>query len=642
VTAATRIRRIGIAVAALVVAAFSGPMLLSLLISADTVREAVKTQIHAVTGLDAVLRGDVAVSLFPAGAVTFDDVNLGDARTGAAALTAEQLQVRLRFFPLLLGRIEIADVSIVRPVISISFAADGRSNWTSHVETLARALQSDNGRVASFSEIRIADGTIVLRDQAHDIVETLSKVEFALAWPSISKSFAATGHFVWHDQPLDATLNFTDFVAALVGERSGLKIRVAGSPLNFAFDGSLSHKPTFKMEGMLSADAASLRDTLRWSTNQTPPGGGFGRFALKAQTNIASGNIALTGVNVDLDGNVGEGVLTLTTDGRSKLQGTLAADGLDLTPYISTIRLMTAGQRTWERVPLALDGLNGVDVDLRLSAARVTITHAKLGRTAVAANLRDGRLSITVGESQAYGGVVKGSFALAKSSSEGADVKAQLQFSEVDLEQCLGDLFGLRRLEGKGNLGFAIDSSGASVYELAQSLNGTATLVSRKGAITGLNVEQLLRRLERNPLSGRGDFRSGKTPFDLLTVNLKIMQGIANVEDVRIEAPSLRLGLLGSASIPARDLDLKGTAALLSSVAGAAESTVAFELPFVVQGPWDDPLMLPDTTTLIRRSGASAPLLELLKNRLNPARPASEPAATPPAMAAPTSVPAAQ
>ena len=107
-SAATGFKRVGLAVAAVVVAAFSALLVLSLLIPADTVREAIKAQIHAATGLDPVLRGDVAVSLFPTGTVTFDSVSLGDDQTGAAALTAEQLVVRLRFLPFLAGRIEIA------------------------------------------------------------------------------------------------------------------------------------------------------------------------------------------------------------------------------------------------------------------------------------------------------------------------------------------------------------------------------------------------------------------------------------------------------------------------------------------------------------------------------------------------------
>jgi len=644
VTAAVGIKRLGFIVVALAAVGIGALVILPFLMSADVVREAVKAEIRAVTGLDPVLRGGTSVSLFPTGAVSFDDVMLGDNRTGAPALTAEHVVARLRFFPFLAGRIEIADVSLVRPTIAIIFNADHSSNWSGHIETLARNLKPGPDRPASFSEIRIADGTIILRDEAYEIVETLSNVEMALAWPSISRSFAATGRFAWHDEPIDATIGLTDFVAALQGDRSGLKIRLASAPFKFAFDGYISHRPTLKMEGTLAADTASLRDALRWAGQQTPPGGGFGRFALKAQTNVVGGTIGLSGVNVELDGNAGEGVLTF--DGRQTLQGTLAAEGLDLTPYISAVRLLTGGERGWDSKPIALDGLDGVHLDLRLSAARVNIANAKLGRTAVAANLRGGNLTVAVGESQAFGGVVRGTFGLAKSPA-GADFRAQLQFSNVDLEQCLGDMFGIRKLEGKGNLSFAVDSSGRSVYGLTKGLNGTAGLTSRKGAIAGFNVEQLLKRIERRPLSGGGEFRTGKTPYEMLTVNLKIVQGVANVEDVRMEGPSVGLALAGSASIPERELDLRGTASLLSvSASGSNAPAPAFELPFMVQGPWDDPIILPDPESRIQRSGAAQPILDAVRNRIprDPIRSAierltgtapAEPAEAPPAATAP-------
>jgi len=644
VTAAVGIKRIGFVVVALAAVGIGALVILPFLMPADAVREAVKAEIRAVTGLDPVLRGGTSVSLFPTGAVSFDDVMLGDNRTGAPALTAEHVVARLRFFPFLAGRIEIADVSLVRPTIAIIFNADHSSNWSGHIETLARTLKPGPDRPASFSEIRIADGTIILRDEAYEIVETLANVEMALAWPSISRSFAATGRFAWHDEPIDATIGLTDFVAALQGDRSGLKIRLASAPFKFAFDGYISHRPTLKMEGTLAADTASLRDALRWAGQQTPPGGGFGRFALKAQTNVVGGTIGLSGVNVELDGNAGEGVLTF--DGRQTLQGTLAAEGLDLTPYISAVRLLTGGERGWDSKPIALDGLDAVHLDLRLSAARVNIANAKLGRTAVAANLRGGNLTVAVGESQAFGGVVRGTFGLAKSPA-GADFRAQLQFSNVDLDQCLGDMFGIRRLEGKGNLSFAIDSSGRSVYDLTKGLNGTAGLTSRKGAIAGFNVEQLLKRIERRPLSGGGEFRTGKTPYETLTVNLKIVQGVANVEDVRMEGPSVGLALAGSASIPERELDLRGTASLLSiSASGSSAAAPAFELPFMVQGPWDDPIILPDPQSRIQRSGAAQPILDAVRNRgpRDPIRSAierltgtapAEPAEAPPAATAP-------
>ncbi|MEA2930514.1 MAG: AsmA protein, partial [Hyphomicrobiales bacterium] len=213
-------------------------------------------------------------------------------------------------------------------------------------------------------------------------------------------------------------------------------------------------------------------------------------------------------------------------------------------------------------------------------------------------------------EAQAFGGVLRGSLLLAKSDT-GAEVKSLLQFSDVDLEQCLGELFGIRKLEGKGDIAMALEASGDSMFALTRTLAGTATLLGRQGGLAGFNVEQLLKRLEQRPLSIGGDFRRGRTPFEKLTVTLRIAQGVANVEDVTLEGGPVRLALGGTALIPSRELDLKGTAALVTTATDAP----AFELPFVVQGPWDDPIMLPDARALIRRSGAAAPLLDAVRDR---------------------------
>jgi AsmA protein len=573
------------------------------------VREAVKSEIRAVTGLDPMLRGDVSVSLFPSGTVSFENVLLGDDRTGEPAVLASQLTAHLRYFPLLAGRIEVADLTLVRPTIAVTMMPDGQTNWSALIESLTRALQPVPGRIASFSEIRIEHGTVVVRNDERGVLERFTEVELALAWPSISRGFGASGRFVWHDEPVDASITLTDFLAALSGDRSGVKLRLSGTPLKLAFDGSASYRPTFKLEGTLAADSANLRDAMRWTGGKTLPIGGFGRFALKAQTKAGNGVISLSGVNVELDGNAAEGVLTMAADGRQVVQGTLAAEALDLTPYVSTIRLLAANERNWDQLPLALDGLTGFDLDLRLSAAGIKISTAKLGRTAVAATMRGGRLNVTVGESQAFGGIIKGTLGLA-SANGGAEVKSHLQFIDVDLESCLGQVFGLHKLEGRGTLALNIEGAGSSVMAVTHTLTGTASLTGRQGAFTGLNVEQLLRRLERRPLSGNGDFRTGQTPFDQLNITLKIMQGTVSVDDMRVEGPAVRLAVGGQASVPARDLDLKGVATLVSSA-----TSNAFELPFVVQGQWDDPIMLPDPQSLIRRSGAAAPLLDAVKDR---------------------------
>jgi AsmA protein len=609
-TMAQRIKRLGMPIAAVLGLALVGLIANSWFLNRDALQRAVEAQIRAVTGLELVANGAIDVSVFPGSYVSFHDVGLKGGAASAPALQVDVLTANLRLLPLLLRRFEIADVMMLRPHIHVARDGNGDSNWTPFVETIARTMKPGAENQVSFSEIRIQDGELNYEDATNHVSEALGDIDLSLAWPSISRSFAATGQFDWRGERVDGSISASDFIALLSGERSGLKARLASAPLKLAFDGTVANRTSLMMEGTATIDSPSLRNALRWM-GQAPPGGGggFGRFALKARANVVAGSVALTNVNVELDGNVAEGVMTYANNGRQTLQATLAAGNLDFTPYISTFRLLASGARDWNRQLFDLNSLSTTDLDMRLSAARVTVGPTKLGRTAFGANLRGGALALSVGEAQMYGGIAKGSFGVARSDAV-ADVKAQFQFTDVDLLACASELFGITKLSGRGNLNVSLVASGASPFGLAQSLDGTATLVGHDGAIAGFNVEQLLKRLERRPLSGGGNFRSGSTPYDNLNVAVKFSDGVATAEDIRVEGPAARITLTGTASVPSREYDLKGVASLNS----ASGSDKGFELPFVVQGPWDDPLVFPDPDSLIRRSPGAAQLLDSLKD----------------------------
>jgi AsmA protein len=495
----------------------------------------------------------------------------------------------------------------VRPTINVTFAADGHSNWSGLEASLARAVEPNPARTASFSEIAIVDGTVVVHDARKPVAERLGDVDFQLAWPSISRSFAANGQFVWRDQTVAASLTLSDFLSALTGQPSGVKLRLTSAPLNVAFDGTASNRPALKMAGTLDIDSPSLRDALYWTGSSRVPFGGFEHFALRAQSSVDNNAISLTDVDVELDGNKAEGVLALAVDGHRAVQGTLAADALNLTPYVSGVRLTATNEHAWDRLPIALDGLADFNLDLRLSAGSIKIGNAELGRTAVQANMSEGKLDVTVGESQTFGGLATGtfSFGTAKDNAKDVAVTSHMHFADVDLANCLGQIFGVHKLEGHGALTFDVSGSGDSVWALTRTLSGTADLEASDGALSGIDVEQLLRRLDQRPLSGNGDFRTGSTPFDRLALDVKIEQGIISVTDLHITNSAVRLVLGGQASVPTRDLDLHGTATLIPT---GSESE--FNLPFVVQGPWENPIILPDASSLIQRSPAAAPLLD--------------------------------
>jgi AsmA protein len=608
-TMAQGMKRLGMPIAAVLCVALIGLIAMSWFLNRDALRQAVEAQIRTVTGLDLVVNGSIEISVFPGSYVSFHDVGLKGGGEVDPALAVDVLTANLRLLPLLLQRFEIADVMLLRPHIRVSRSAGGESNWTPFIEALARTMKPGADAPLSFSEIRIQDGVLSYQDAVGHVSETVENIDLSLAWPSISRSFAATGQFDWRGERIDGSVSVSDFIAALSGERSGLKARIAGAPLKLAFDGAVANRTSLMMEGILTVDSASLRNALHWAGSGPPGNGGFGRFAMRARTNVVGASIALTNVNIELDGNVAEGVMTYSNNARQTLQATLAAGALDFTPYISTVRLLASGAHDWNRQLFDLRSLSTSDLDMRLSAARVTIGSSTLGRTALGANLRGGTLALSVGEAQVYGGIVRGTLGIAHSEAV-ADVKAQFQFTDVDLQACASDLFGVSKLTGRGNMSVALEASGSSPFGLAQSLNGTATMTGHDGAIGGFNAEALLKRLERRPLSGGGNFRNGQTPYDNLNISVRFSDGIATAEDVRLEGPAARLTLTGTASVPQREYDMKGVASLTS----AANAPPGFDLPFVVQGPWDDPLIFPDPESLMRRSPAAAPLLDAVKD----------------------------
>src|SRR5262249_54535214 len=174
--------------AAIAVAVIAGP----LFIPREAVLSAIKGEIKAATGLDLAVRGQATVSLFPWGNVRLDDVVLAGATDNEPALAAKELHARLRLVPLLFGRIGASALSLSHARVTVIIGPDGSSNWSGLSEKLARTLMPAE-RVTTISEIRIADGTVAIRDEVHGIEENLSGVEMSFAWPAIARSFAATG-----------------------------------------------------------------------------------------------------------------------------------------------------------------------------------------------------------------------------------------------------------------------------------------------------------------------------------------------------------------------------------------------------------------------------------------------------------------
>ncbi len=224
--------------------------------------------------------------------------------------------------------------------------------------------------------------------------------------------------------------------------------------MKVAFDGTMNSNPTLKIDGSHfgGRDPVAGYASHRWPTavhrtrlQQIRTQGDHQR--------AGGGTAALSPMNIELDGNAAEGVLSYTFGSRRSLQGTLAAENIDLTPYVSTFHILANNARDWNRSPLTLDGILPRRMWISvLSAARIAIGNTKIGRTALAANMRGTAISTWLSVNPRPSTVsLPDRFSIAKTKS-GANIKSQMQFADVDLNRALSQLFGVKRLEGKERL----------------------------------------------------------------------------------------------------------------------------------------------------------------------------------------------
>jgi AsmA protein len=123
-----------------------------------------------------------------------------------------------------------------------------------------------------------------------------------------------------------------------------------------------------------------------------------------------------------------------------------------------------------------------------------------------------------------------------------------------------------------------------------------------------VDLEQALRRLEKRPLSIASDMRSGRTAFSEAQIDLDIANGVAKILTLEARGAGVDISVSGSASVARRLLDLT----IKARQTGREDSLPAPQLNMDLRGNWDDPNLIIDAQSLIRRSEAAAPLLRSL------------------------------
>lgn len=244
-----------------------------------------------------------------------------------------------------------------------------------------------------------------------------------------------------------------------------------------------------------------------------------------------------------------------------------------------------------EDTPVDLSALKGLDANGRLQVGSLQVKGLKLANVKAQIKAANGRLDVAPHSASLYDGSVAGTL----SAQADGRVAVKENLTGISIGPLLRDAANKDILEGKGNVALDVAAAGKSVNAMKKSLDGTARLQLRNGAIKGVNIAEILRKAKSVLSSQQAQAQAAQTQqtdFSEMSASFVIKNGIARNNDLDVKAPIFRVGGQGEVNIPASTLDYTVKASVVATTKGQGGADLAelsgVTIPVHLSGPLAD------------------------------------------------------
>jgi AsmA protein len=339
-----------------------------------------------------------------------------------------------------------------------------------------------------------------------------------------------------------------------------------------------------------------------------------GALALKAVGNIAMNygkQTASAILNGSLDQSAFRAKLGLSDFSPLAYSFDIGIDQIDLDRYKSKPAGAAAGKQAGNPAgkpagkpavqaaeePMDLSALQKLHANGSVRIGALKVANIKTANVRLDLSAANGKLDINPLSANLYGGSVNG--ALGVTAGNPARFAIRQTLTGIDIGPLMKDAIDKDTLEGKGNVHLDVTSAGVTVGQIKKSLNGSARMELRDGAVRGVNIAQVIRdgkarigqlRGDEKPQGGTGSVQQ-KTDFSELTGSFSIVNGVAHNEDLQIKSPLARIAGSGDIYLAEDKLDYLVRATIVNTLQGQGgpelQSMKGLTVPVRLSGPFD-------------------------------------------------------
>jgi AsmA protein len=362
------------------------------------------------------------------------------------------------------------------------------------------------------------------------------------------------------------------------------------------------------LAGTLEGSSRSLRGLLRWAGLDIGEGKGFERVRTSGAFRLKGSSLALSKAQFRFDGMNGQGDAALDFKSeKPTLSLALGLDQLDLNRYGLSSSLLSAeadeGIERWGLQPIDFSLLNSFDANVALTAERVIYGRAIMSHARLNGRIDNGVLNAKLEHIDLHQGKAKGQLVL--NGAQKAPI-AQVGFDaeNFNAEALLGGMGG--RLKGRADASLALAATGRSPRELIASLRGTAGVTVRDGALSGIDVEHIVKAVAEKIILGWPERAEATSRFDLLKGSFKLADGIAETSDLEASGPGLKFKGKGLVDLLKGEVEMK-----IEPEFGQD----AMNIPVMISGSWSKPKFYPDIAGVLENPTAAYEALKALLSR---------------------------
>ena len=388
-----------------------------------------------------------------------------------------------------------------------------------------------------------------------------------------------------------------------------LKLTHDSDLLSASYEGSVSLNGDGTVAGTLSIASDRMRDLLSAAAIELAPGDTLQTFAVSGTANGTFKSVMVNNLNLSLDALRGTGQAGIDVSATTpRIIGDLSVPALDLTPFMGEPdpEKTNQGIQPWSDETLELSGLKSVNANLSLEVGSLTIGDVELTDAVMDVDLTDGLLTADLSQFKAFSGLWLGKLTVDARPAT-PKVGFDMQGQNVAVANLLGTLAGFNSLTGTGQFKVSAQSSGTSIDAIMQAIDGEVSTSLSDGVVKGLNVAALVRSASSLKQAiatgsiqelnfGEALSQNAETDFSSFNTVLKVNDGVANVDVMKLLSPILGVDGTGQINLAGQSMDLRLATSVDKSAQGQGSVVQlnGIPVPIRISGAWTNPKVTPD------------------------------------------------